>query len=113
MDGGVAFNGRLRDVVPGFDPQRTPLLAEMRKAVLALSRNEPEDRHPGAGAVYPDVARFSDVVRTLSVREVREAAVMQLVSNGDRAGRAIPVLGQNEVRLAGSWVIPLKCVGPV
>jgi CBS domain containing-hemolysin-like protein len=49
----------------------------------------------------------------LSMGEVGKTAIVQLVSNSDRAGWAIPMLCQNEVRFAGSWVISLKCIGPV
>src|SRR5215207_11342517 len=45
--------------------------------------------------------------------EVGKTAVVQLVSNSDCTGWAISMLCQNEVRFAGSWVISLKCIGPV
>ena len=47
------------------------------------------------------------------VGEVGEAAVVQLVGDGDRARRTVAVLGQDEVRLARAGVVALERVGPV
>src|SRR3954452_10170176 len=48
-----------------------------------------------------------------AVGEVRETAVVQLVRDGDGTGGTVPVLGEDQVRLAGSGVVALERVGPV
>jgi hypothetical protein len=44
---------------------------------------------------------------------VAKAAVMQLVGDGHRRGRPVTVLGQDQVRLTGPWVVPLPRIRPV
>src|SRR5947199_2850473 len=51
--------------------------------------------------------------RPLAVGEVGEAAVVQLVGDGDRAGGAVAVLGEDEIGLARAGVVALEGVGAV
>jgi hypothetical protein len=46
-------------------------------------------------------------------RHVGEPRQVQLVCNGHRLGRAVAVLGQNQVGLAAARVIALERIGPV
>src|SRR5689334_8361767 len=48
-----------------------------------------------------------------AMSEIRETAVVQLVGDGDRAGRTVSVLGENEVRLACPRVVAFECIGSV
>ena len=89
------------------------------RSVRVTRANGAEYVKPGvhaSGSVAPNewaVDLNLQVMSRLSVREICEAAVVQLVSNSDCAGWAISMLCQNEVRFAGSWVISLKRIGPV
>jgi hypothetical protein len=57
-------------------------------------------------------SRTSAAVRDLS-RHVGEPRQVQLMRDGDGLGRAVAVLGQNQVRLSPTRIVAIEGVGPV
>ncbi len=51
--------------------------------------------------------------QALPARHIHELAQMQLVRNGNRRRRTIPMLTQDDVGLTGAWVVALEGVGAV
>jgi len=49
--------------------------------------------------------------RWLLLRQIGEATVVQLVRDSHRADGAGPVLGENQIRLPRTGVVPFPCVG--
>jgi hypothetical protein len=81
------------------------LTGDRRTAAAGTFAGEDEPgRHAGAAAADADLQL---------ARHVGETRQVQLVRDGHRLGRAVAVLGQNQVRLTAAGIIALEGIGSV